>query len=863
MHWKPFYIIFIFSILSFITVSPAWAQQEHKGVTGIVLDGTNHRPMGFASVSVLASADSTLIVGAYTNETGKFSLSFTSADTVLIRISYLGYQSRIEPVYFSPGHKNTDVGKLSLTNLSNTLNIVTVSAPKAKMYDFKKDTVEFNVPEDFMTGGTAQDVLEYTPTLTFDGNDNIMVKGKGNVGVYIDSKPVDLTGMDVKTYLQNTPSFMIEQIQILKTPPDPQDAAEALAAGITGRYYINIVTRKIRYRGYSAGLTGGINSRKELTGRLRYNMNLDPFKLNYFNNLHYSTDSSYLHRTSFTDKGDSSVLDQRSYQTRFNFDQYLNGTYEFKYSDKERLRLRTKAGWNERKSSSTNISTIDNPKSIPDEDRIQTSHNNSNGYNFSTNADYRKEYAQEGKRLTANMDFSQSRRNNNSVSLGRYLLNDDTLNQKNKGSSNQIRLRGNIQFKNTFGNEKFYSLNAGMNLSGRHNLNDISQSDSTHPVMTKRNSLSTNYFSSSSNYNILGTLGKRDEKLGWVTAIGMSYYLQNGSDHYQLSSIDNHVVTLHNAIGMNFSPADDQEVTVRFNPGFQSYTQVSKANDSVNALRFRYTNFIPGASVKYELGDHEVTLSYDRDIDRPSWNQMNPFIDNTDPLNIRKGNPDLRPSFTNEYHMRYEYNHEALYAAFDLEKDVGSDVISSYRTVDSAGVATRTYVNLNKRIQDDAEVEAGGTYFKDLPSINGNLNLNAEAGMELYRLRSDDPHVAEDFRHVSGFSSHFKMWTSVKFGLFSLIVNGRYEGPRYFAQGKRPSRFSSGLRAKADLMNRNLNLTLSVENLFGASVQDAYYKTDNYIQYSSNRQNVRYFSLYITYRLKKYSKQGQEGEENG
>lgn len=865
MYRKVIYTFICSVVLCLASFPSAWAQGK-KELFGTVEDKSSHQPMSFASVSVLSHADSTLINGGYTNDKGAFQLSFTAGDTVLVRLSYLGYVSVTRIVYYQ-GTTSQSLGTVYLQSQSNALHPVTITAEQEEkqMYVFKKDTVEFNVPEDFMEGGTAQDVLEYTPTLSFDANNNLLVKGKGHVGVYVDSKPISLTGMNIQTYLENTPSFMIEQIQILRTPPDPEDAAEALAAGITDRYYLNIITRKIRYHGLAADVTAGVNSRRELTGRLRFNMNLDPFKLNYFNNLTHRADSNYLHRTSFTDDGDSSVLDQRRYSTRTDFSQYLNGTYEFKYSEKERLRLTGKAQWDQHNASSTNISQIDNPKATPDQDRVQTSDSHSDGLNFSGNADYRKEYDSLGKQLTANMDISYGNRTRLANSLGDYRLQGDTLNQITRGDSRQANLRGNIQYRNHFGNEKHYMLSGSFNASRRHNLNDVSQSDSAahSPEMYRREDLSTNYFASSHQFSILATLGKRDRELGWIVATGFNYSVQNTGDHYRHSTFDNRSFVMHNAVGMNYSPGLKQLITLRFNPGLQSYTQISTPNDTTPTMHYRFTNFIPAASARYEIGDHEIRLSYNRDIDRPEWDQLNPYVDNRDPLNIRMGNPDLKPTFTNKYDLRYEYNHQSLYGALDLEKDIARDLVSSFTTVDSNGVSTRTYVNLGKRVKENAGLNLGGNYFHSIPSLKGNFNINAEAGMDLYRQRSNDPHVSVDFRDVTGFSSHFKMWSSIRMGFFSLIVNGRYEGPRYFSQGKRPARFSSGLRARAGLFKRKLNFTFSVENLFGASVKDTYYKTSNYVQYGTNRKNVRYFSVYVSYRIRKYTKTGEANSSDG
>lgn len=859
IYYTFFTLILFFLQAPFLSSS---AQDLQKTITGKVVDGKTNSSLEFASISVLNAIDSTLITGKYTDNNGKFSLSFTGEDSVLIQVAYLGYTSRILPVHFPEGHAEVHLNSISLNPFSNTLKTVTVEAEKAPMYEFKKDSIVFNVPEDFLTGATAMDVLEYTPTLTLDADNNIMVKGQGNVQVYVDSKPIKYTGMDVKTFLENTPSFMIEKIEILKTPPDPEDAAKALAAGVTNRYYLNIITRKIRYRGYSTALTGGANTRKELMGRLRFNMNLNPFQLNYFNNLRNSTDSSYLHRTSFIGENDSSVLDQRSYRTHLGFDQFLNGSYEFKFSEKENLRLKMRTGWTQDWQNSINESLLDNPKGVANQNRIQESKSRSDGYRFSTSADYHKEYEKEGKELRASFDFSQNGHQKNNTSSGAYLINDDTLLQINDGNNRDMNLRSSLQYKNTFGSdsEHFYLLDGSLSISKRHDLNDVSRSDTTSPYndLHKNLRLSTDYHNLSSHYSFLGLVGKRNKKFGWVAAASIAYYLEDGADYYRLSNFDNKAIVSRNALGINYSPGEDKMLTVHFNPGFESYAQHTQANDSVSYLTYRYTNFIPGASAKYSFGDHEISFHYDRDVDRPEWDQLNPYVDNTDPLNIRTGNPELRPAFTNEYELRYEYNHKSVYGSMELEKQISKDEISRYRTVDSNGVSTRTYVNLNERQTLNAEMNIGVHYFKNLPGWKGNLNINANGGLSAYQMNSNDEHVSKDFRHVSGISGSFKLWTALRIGAVSFMVNGRYYGPRYFSQGKRPSRFSSGFRARADFFKRTLNITLGIENLFGASTQDAFYKTDRYIQYSSNRQNVRYFSLYITYKFRKYNKLGED-----
>ncbi len=863
--YKYFYFTLL-AIASLLTTAvQTFAQETQIEVSGTVTDKKSGASLNFASVALLHASDSSIIAGGNTNEKGAFTLKTSYTKDLLLKISYLGYQSRMLSLHLKKGTKKLTLGKVTLAPFSSKLNMVTVTAEKKKMYEFKKDSIVFNVPEDFETGGTAQDVLEYTPSLTMDADNNIMVKGKGNVGVYIDNKPIRDLGFSVQEYLENTPAFMIEKIEILKTPPDPEDAAKALAAGVTDRYYLNILTRKIRFRGYSAALTGGLNTHDEQTGRIRFNMNMKPFQLNYNNNLRGRTDSNYLHRTSFIGDEDSSVLDQKSYSKSLRFNQNLNARYTFQFAQKEELRLRARLDWNKRKDQRSSLSKITNPKDVPDQDRIQTNESHSNGYGFSGSADYKKEYEKKGKELRASVNIRQRNNTNDRHSLDNYRIKSDSLFQKNGGNSTSRGLRSNLQYKNSFGSENkhFYVLNGSFSWNDRHNLNDVSRSDTTassHQLyMNKR--LSTNYFNNNESYGALALIGKRDKKLGWVAAASLSYNLTHSHDTYRGSRVNNDVLSSRNALGMNFSPGEEQMISLHFNPGFQSYEQKTIANDSAGLNTYKYTNFIPGASAKYELGDHEISFHYDRKTRQPSWDQLNPYVDNNDPLNIRTGNPDLRPQFTNEYKLRYEYNHNSFYASFNLEDDLSKDVISGYTTVDSSGVSTRTYVNLKERKKKSADLNAGIHYFKDLPDWDASINVNAGGGLSAYQMRSDDEHVSEDFRNVSGLSSNLKIWTALKVKFLSLILKGRYYGPRYFSQGKRPARFRSGLRTRASFFQHDLNISLGIENLFGASVEDNFYKTDRYIQYSNNRQDVRYFSLYVTYRFKSYKKLGQEGDD--
>ncbi len=833
------------------------AQDSSIYLNGVIVTQNTQQKLQSASVKILKKSDSSSIKETFTNNQGEFSVFIPKEDGLLLSISFIGYKSKIIPLQFKPQTYTLSLGTIQLTPASNQLKRVVVKGQR-KRYIYKQDSIIFNVPENFEPGGNAKDVLAYTPSLTIDANDNIRIRGQGVAGIYVDGKPVSDLGYTAKEYLENTPAFMIERIEVLKTPPDPEDRAKAKAAGIVNKYYLNILTRRIHYRGYTAELTAGGNTRNEKTGRMHLNTNLKPFELNYSNNLSKNIDSSYRHRLSFIGPHDTSTLNQRDYNKNVTFNQNLQGRYTFKFSKKEQLRLQTNLGWNKQNNKSHNNSNIINPKDIPDQRRIQTNKAHSNQYNLSGNADYKKTYDKKGKELNASFNINQVNNKNKNVGLGAYLLKGDSLHQLNEGKTENTSLQGNIQYKNTFGADSshFYLLNGSISGSNRHHLNDLSRSDTSlsSPILFKNNQLSSNSYSKSSSYGALLLIGKRDDKLGWLAGSYLSYHKRDFHDSYRGSKIKNNTLSIMTGLGINYSPNDQQEINLYFTPKVRKFQQRSRPNDSVKFFHQRYTDFIPGMSVKYRWQHHEFSFEYNRKIKQPSWNQLNPYINNRDPLNIKTGNPDLLPQSTNEFKILYDFNYKSFYCSLLFEDDIANNVISPYTFVDSNGVSTRTFVNLKERDKRAVNLNAGLHYFKNLTDWGASISANINGGVDAYQIISYDRHVSRDFHNVSGISEHLKIRTAFKISSFSLIIKGRYNGPRYFSQGKTPSQFRSGLQAQTSFFQHSLNLSLGIENLFGATVEDNFYKTDQYIQYSSNRRNVRYFSLYISYKFKRYKK---------
>ena len=122
-------------------------------------------------------------------------------------------------------------------------------------------------------------------------------------------------------------------------------------------------------------------------------------------------------------------------------------------------------------------------------------------------------------------------------------------------------------------------------------------------------------------------------------------------------------------------------------------TQVTQDSTFYN----NYFQVYPSAFLTYEItAGREINMSYSRRVQRPGGRQLNPFIDYSDPFNLRSGNPYLLPAFTGSYELGYTH---ILKKGTTLTSNIyfrdRSNLITWYSEVDSNGVNLTTYQNLN------------------------------------------------------------------------------------------------------------------------------------------------------------------------
>ena len=170
-------------------------------VTGNVIDIVNNSPLPYGTVTLNKQSDSTLLTGAITDSIGQFNLSPIPNGDYYLSLKFIGYNEQKVSGITIVNDNTVKFDNLKLT-LDNELDAITVQGAKA-LFENKIDKKIFNAAESLEgQGGTGIDMLKAVPLITVDQNDNIFLRGDGNVTIFINGRPL---AMPASEYLKQIP----------------------------------------------------------------------------------------------------------------------------------------------------------------------------------------------------------------------------------------------------------------------------------------------------------------------------------------------------------------------------------------------------------------------------------------------------------------------------------------------------------------------------------------------------------------------------------------------------------------------------------------------------------------------------------
>jgi len=608
-------------IVLFFTSLFVFAQTGPK-ISGQVFNAAGD-PVNGATVSLVNAVDSALIKTMVTNNEGQITIHSMPVGTYKLRITHINYQQYSSAV-ITISHLNDSVsfGKIILiTEQSRQLKEVAISG-KRPFTEHRIDRTVVNVDALATNQGiTALDVLEKSPGILVDPNGSISLEGKSGVAVYIDDRKSYLTGADLVAYLQSLPSGSLDQIELMTNPPAKYDAAGS--AGI-----INIRMKKNKVKGFNGGLTGLFGQWRYGKTEERFNFDYRSGKFNLFGNIgnnvqNYSVRNEQNRQYLNPDGSTASSYALYNFTHGKGYTLAPQIGLDYYSSDKTTLGVLFGCLVRPLRNIGQTSNSFYNQNSQPDSTVNQYFNNEHNSKNGHANLNYRHQYDKKGHELTADFDYNFFR------ITDKQLFNNSTSlpNQQIASKSQQTGLLPD--------NIDIYAL----------------KTDYAHPLkngIKLETGLKTSFTHTDNLANYYNTVGNTTQPD--YTKTDHFLYDENINAAYLNASKD----------WKYFSAELGLRAENTISKGHQLGNPV--APDS--SFKRSYTSLFPTLYLQYKLdsaGINQFGFNYGRRINRPYYQDLNPFIVPEDQFNYDAGNPYLRPSYAQSFELSYTFQNNLTF----------------------------------------------------------------------------------------------------------------------------------------------------------------------------------------------------------
>lgn len=758
---------FLTITLALITLAAlAQAPQAPKGngkISGTVINGATSQPVEFATISLNDATDKP-VNGTVADEKGKFTINKIADGNYKVVISFIGYETYSQDVVIKDGKQSIDMGTIKIGESITQLNEVVVEGERS-LVEEKVDRMIYNAENDATArGGDAADVLRRVPMLSVDMDGNVSLRGNSNIRVLINNKPSTITASSVSDALKQIPADQIKSVEVITSPSAKYDAEGS--AGI-----INIITKKNNMQGFTLNVDGNVGLRGSnfgLNGNLRTGKM--GFSLGGFGRTNYNVTGTFNNAQSTKDFDSQQVLSTttQSADTRNNG---LFGNYNFGWdydinknnSLVASVRIGARNGRNYQDDLSTIISRINKPDSASLRNTSTTDLSN----NIDANLTYTHLFAQQGEEFSVMGSISRNNRTNN--------FTNNILDMNDGSTSGRIK-----------------------NINDSYNQEATIQADYVKPI-------GKNHILELGGKNIMRSV---QSKFSYFTATGEGDYVLNTT-----ANLTNNLDYTQNVTAGYFS------YTVSLPKGYSlkagsryEYTTISANLKDEEKLDIpSYGVIVPSVNLSKKLKKGTVKLAYNRRIQRPSIQFLNPNIQASNPTNITEGNPTLHPEYTNNYELGYSTFFKGASLNVSAFARNTNNAIQSIRDIvtfnGNENVVRTTYQNIGN---EDAY---GASIFTNI-SISEKLSLNGGTDFYYAVLSNNNPDPKYNASNT-GFVISGRMFGSYNFTkLWGLQFFGFYRGRQVTLQGYQGGFGIYSLSVKRDFANKKGSIGFGAENFF-------------------------------------------------
>ncbi|MDA9555215.1 TonB-dependent receptor [Pelobium sp.] len=637
-------------------------------ISGTILDSLTRKPVDYATISLSKSGQTKSTNGSLADEKGFFKIDNIKPGKYRVTISFIGYTSKvIEPVETTLSKPDLNLGTIILAPNSKVLKEVTVVGETA-VIENKIDKVVYNAEKDVTSaGGNATDVLRKVPLLSVDYEGNVSLRGSSNVRVLINGKPSGVMAGNIGDALKAIPADQIKNVEVITSPSAKYDAE-----GTSG--IINIITKKNNLEGLSGSLNSSVGTRQN---NANFNLNAKKGRFALSTNVGGNYSWPAASRLTFNSIGNNFV----NTQTGTNQTERLagNGSVGVDYDFNNYNSFNSTLKFNRFSFGTDGTNTAFSQIGTNINSYLRTTNSDFSAFNFDWNNDFTHKFKKQGEEYSIAAQYTRGKTNND--------------------------------YTTAFSNNPLSEISANDGINKEFTL----QADYTYPF----------------------------KKVVWE--VGAKGILRNITSDSRANKLDPNTNNLTPITGRNNVFDYSQDVGAAYSTfgftlakkyGFKlggryEYTAISGSSVPTNQIpnfENNYGTFVPSVVVSRSFKNFQtVKLSYNKRIQRPSLNFLNPFLNVADSLQQSQGNPKLSPEISHNFEIGYSTFVKTTVINASIFYRRTNDIIESVVTPVTAGGKTYSFQTFNNVGSNNS---FGFNFFGSINptkilTLRTNLNINS------------------------------------------------------------------------------------------------------------------------------------------
>ena len=642
-------------------------------ITGTIKDSVDNIPVEFATIVLLDANTQKQVNGIVTDLDGSFKLQNIKTGKYDLQFSFIGYNTKtIKGVELTPKNPDFDLGLIPL--VSEVFDIGTVEVTgEAAVFENRIDKLVYNPEKDVtVAGGDASEVLTRVPLLSVDADWNVSLRGSSNVQILVNGRPSTLFASNPGDALKSIPAEMIKSVEVITVPTARYDGEGT--GGI-----INLIMKKKTIEGFTGSINGSVGTRSN-SGSVNMNLVRGRFGLNLngggWSGWPRESYNEFLRVDTLGD-GQLRTLDQRTdgegnyYGPRLSLGAY----YDFNAYNSINTSV-TYRGFG-RTSEDETTASYEDPSADIFREYTRSNETKSLRGGFDWNTDYRRTFAKPEQELV--LAFQISGNNSNSTNSIFQQGNDPSLYQNEQNENDGLNLETTFQLDYVHPFTKGIKMETGLKAILRNIGSDFE------------------YRNFDEGFNDFVVDATRTDNFDYFQDVYAGYLSFN--------------VKLGEKYGM---VAGARYELTEINGNFDS-------NEST--FSNEYSNLLPSIILSRTINQFSaIRLSYTKRIQRPSLFYINPFVQNSDPLNISQGNPEILPENTDNMELAYNTYIKGVVLNAAVFYRQTNDVIEPFTTIEDDGLSIQSFRNIGLNKSYGMNFFASGTIKKKL-TIRGGANL--------------------------------------------------------------------------------------------------------------------------------------------